>query len=136
MNIRDPQVSGGSFWITLLCSTENTTNGCFQLIWTTITLGERIDHSPAMHLTIGLCVPPNRRRSSTSQLFTGAITTTYPRLHEFSGPTVVASNGWLHRDTTLREDGNSGKSGAVHQVAKRPQFSIRLSTGHTISCLP
>ena len=66
---------------------KNTSNGCFQLIWITITPGERIDHSPAMHLTIGLFVPPSRRRSSTSQLFTGSITTTYPRLHEFSGPT-------------------------------------------------
>jgi len=43
--------------------------------------------APAMHLTIGLFVPPNRRRSSTSQLFTASITTAYPRLHEFSGPT-------------------------------------------------
>ena len=53
--------------------------------------GERIGHSPAMHLTIGLFVPPSRRTSSTSQLFTGSTTTTYSRLHEFSGPTAGAS---------------------------------------------
>jgi hypothetical protein len=68
--------------------TKNTSSGCFQVIWITVTLGERIDRSPAMHLTIGLFVPPIRRRSSTSQPFTGSITTTYPRLHEYSGPTV------------------------------------------------
>ena len=41
---------------------ENTSNDCFQLIWIIIIPGERIGHSLAMHLTIGLNVPPSRRR--------------------------------------------------------------------------
>jgi hypothetical protein len=69
---------------------ELASNDCFQLIWMTIILGKRIGHSPTMHLTIGLLVSPSRRRSSPSRLFMGSITTTCPRLHEYSGPTGIA----------------------------------------------
>ncbi len=36
-------------------------------------------------------------RSSTSQLFMGSITTVYPRLHEFSGPTGISERPFARR---------------------------------------
>ena len=100
--------------IALTCDSSSSGGGApiqcgvypFQLIWMTIIPGERIGHPAAMHLTIGLFVPPSRRRSSPSQLFMGSITLSTRGCMNFRDAQVEQHTGVELENTLQRLQAN------------------------------
>jgi hypothetical protein len=79
----------------------------------------RMSYQFATHnSTIGLFVPPSRRMSLTSRLFTDFTITTCLRLHECSGPTGITCNGSMSLSfltTRARKAAEFFPSAAVQQ---------------------